>query len=244
VSLTYCARLHAGARRARRRAPGDPVQTTTTTRPATGLAAALRAGTAEAHEAAESEAFVHHLLAGHLDRDAYARMLAQLHPVYVALAAPAPAVAADPTVAALRACAPDRVGALEADLEDLLGADWQERHPPLDATRAYVDRLRVAAHDVPAFVAHHYTRVLGDLAGGQVIRDAAVRSYGVPVGAGTRFLTHGGPDPLPHTRTAYRAALDATGWDDDTVAACVDEARVAFGHNRALLAALAVEVVV
>ncbi|BCJ52454.1 hypothetical protein Asp14428_39290 [Actinoplanes sp. NBRC 14428] len=63
---------------------------------------------------------------------------------------------------------------------------------PLAATREYRARLHAVAFDKPwAFIAHHYTRYLGDLSGGQYLGPAIARAYGLD-GAGHRFFVFEG----------------------------------------------------
>src|SRR3546814_10316408 len=72
-----------------------------------------------------------------------------------------------------------RLPALEADLEFLIGPDWRERIHPLPTTERYVDRIRtVGTAWAGGFVAHHYTRYLGDLSGGQFIGRLMQRRFG------------------------------------------------------------------
>ena len=63
------------------------------------------------------------------------------------------------------------------------------------------------------WVAHHYTRYLGDLAGGQAVRGLLERTYGV-TGNGARFYDVAALGPVPRFRTHYRALLDAVTTGD------------------------------
>jgi heme oxygenase len=59
-------------------------------------------------------------------------------------------------------------------------------------------------------VAHHYTRYLGDLSGGQYLGLSIAAAYGLD-GEGHRFFVFEGVDP-PAFRARYRALLDEAPW--------------------------------
>jgi heme oxygenase len=201
-----------------------------------GFAARLRAGTRSEHEAAEGSPFMANLLGGRLRRSAYTALTSQLWFVYRALEDSAERLADDPVIGPLIDPALFRTPALEADLAHLLGPDWHAEAAPLPATRAYADRIREVAAGWPAgYAAHHYTRYLGDLAGGQVIRSVAERTWGFPhKGDGVRFYVF---DQVPNPagfRRGYRARLDALPLDEVAQRRVADEAARAFRLNRAL----------
>ena len=88
-----------------------------------------------------------------------------------------------------------------------------------------------------AFLAHHYTRYLGDLSGGQVIRAALERSLGVTDGAGASFFSF--PDVRPGAlKKRYRELLDEVPFDAAQREELVAEALVAYRLNVALAAEL------
>ena len=195
------------------------------------LAARLREATAQVHEDAEHRGFVTALMGGDLGLDEYRLYLAQLEHVYRAMESRRPQPG-DPAFLGDRGL--DRADAIRADLLALGGTDDL---PVLQATEAYVARVQAVHGDAPAFAAHHYTRYLGDVSGGQVIATMLRRHYG----AGDEHVTFyyfssaGGPVPI---RRAYRAALDAVAWDAEEERRLVEEARLAFALNAALFDAL------
>lgn len=68
-----------------------------------------------------------------------------------------------------------RLPAVEADLVSLAGADWRDELVPCAATVADRERMsEVCVASPERFVAHHYTRYMGDLLGGQMIGELAV----------------------------------------------------------------------
>ncbi|MTV25220.1 biliverdin-producing heme oxygenase [Nitriliruptoraceae bacterium ZYF776] len=207
-----------------------------TTAPVTapGFAAALRAATAEAHERAESTRFVADLMEGRLEVDAYAGLLGQLRHVYAALESVGDGLATDPVAGPFVDEDLRRLAHLERDLTDLVGGDWPAAATPRPATARYVARLREVADWPGGFVAHHYTRYLGDLAGGQAIRAAVRRHYGLEGDVGTRFFVFDRIEKPKVWRDAYRARLDALPLDADERTRVAAEAVHAFELNTEL----------
>src|SRR5690606_8590039 len=145
----------------------------------------------------ESMPFITELMEGRLDRVAYADFLAQHYAVYVALEAGGRRVrTADPIGAVMVYDELERVPALEADLAHPYGPDWRELITIHPATQRYVARLEEVAGTAQGYLAHAYTRYLGDLSGGQVIKRMLERGYGF-VDEGITFYTF--PD-IPKTK--------------------------------------------
>ena len=201
------------------------------------LSTLLREGTRAEHEAAEGSAFVDDLLAGRLTVAAYADLALQLHTVYRALEEVGEAVRATPEGAGVVFDELLRVPALESDLAHLLGTAWRDAAEPVPAAVAYAAEIRQGGADAGAYVAHAYTRYLGDLSGGQVIGRMVQRHYGVPDEGVAFYAFPAVPKPKPF-KDLYRSRVDALPLTDGQREAVVERARVAFRHNRALFAAL------
>lgn len=199
----------------------------------------IRTASQAEHEAAETSTFGTDLLAGKLPIEAYAALLGQTRHVYETLEAATDVMRDNPVAGPFCFDSLRRLDAIERDLAVLAGPGWPDMFPALPATEAYCHRLREVAFDWPGgFVAHHYTRYLGDLSGGQIIRRILERTYG---------LTHAGVEfyifphiPKPKVfKDEYRALLDDAPWDDEEKDRIVDEVNAAFRHNSALFADLA-----
>ncbi|MGX4653756.1 biliverdin-producing heme oxygenase [Micromonospora sp. SCSIO 07396] len=204
------------------------------------FSARLRAATAGAHAAAEGQRYVTALVAGELDLAGYLDLVVQHHALYQALESAAEAMRADPVAGGFVDDALTRLPALEADLTELAGPDWALRTAPHPATVAYAERIRAVAGTSPVhFVAHHYTRYLGDLSGGLYIGRAVARRYGLTGQAGTAFYTFARIDRPKAYKEAYRARLDALRLSPADEAALLDEVLLAYRHNTAVFAALA-----
>lgn len=203
----------------------------------------IRTASHEQHTEAETSSFMTDLLGGRLGVDAYARYTEQLWFVYRALEEGAEALRDDPVAGPFVRPELFRTAALERDLAHLRGEGWRAGASALPATAAYAERVAACARDWPAgYVAHHYTRYLGDLSGGQIIRDKAERTWGFArKGDGVRFYVFeeiGNPAAF---KRAYRELLDGVNADDLEKQRIVDECRRAFAFNAAVFHELGAE---
>src|SRR5512138_527794 len=172
------------------------------------LSARLRRDTRGPLEVAQAPGFLDALVTGRLSWVAYAELIAQHWFLYEALEQAAQTMADDPVARPFIFPELARLPSIEADLRFLHGPRWASRIAALPATTTYCTRLRYAANSHPVgFIAHHYTRYLGDLSGGQHLGQAIARVYGLN-GAGNRFYIFPGID-LEAFKTYYRRLLDA-----------------------------------
>ncbi|MFF2895575.1 heme oxygenase (biliverdin-producing) [Streptomyces sp. NPDC057966] len=203
---------------------------------ATPFSTLIRTASHEQHTEAETSSFMSDLLGGRLGVDAYTRYTEQLWFVYRALEEGAQALRGDRVAGPFIRAELMRTTELERDLAHLRGADWREGLEPLPATAAYAARVAECARDWPAgYVAHHYTRYLGDLSGGQIIRDKAERTWGFArKGDGVRFYVFEGISNPASFKRDYRELLDAVDADDLEKQRIVDECKRAFALNTAV----------
>lgn len=216
---------------------------TETADPAVPFSTRIREATAREHEEAENSTFITDMLAGALGIDSYRRYTAQLWFIYHALEKHSATLAADPVAGPFITPELARTVALERDLAHLLGPDWREQVDPLPATAAYAARIEECARTWPGgYIAHHYTRYLGDLSGGQVIRGHAEKLWNLPRrGDGVRFYVFEGIGNPAAFKRDYRARLDRIGADEFEQHRILDEGRRAFVANRAVFTELAAE---
>ncbi|GEC09166.1 heme oxygenase [Streptomyces spinoverrucosus] len=208
------------------------------------LSALIRAASHEQHEEVRTSTFMSDLLGRRLGVDAYARYTEQLWFVYEALeTGDAERLALDPVAGPFMRPELFRLPALEQDLAYLRGPAWRSTLTALPATREYAERITHCARTWPAgYVAHHYTRYLGDLSGGQIIRDTAEKAWGFPKkGDGVRFYVFEQiPNPAAFKRD-YRVLLDEVRADELEKQRIVAECRRAFALNSDILLALGEE---
>lgn len=200
------------------------------------LSQLLKARTRERHSHAETRPFVVDLTEGRLSREAHTDLMVQLRPVYGALEEAAQRVATDPVAAPFVRPELWRTPSIEADLTTEWGEGWPERAEVLDSTREYVARLQ-SISDGARYLAHAYTRYLGDLSGGQIIARMMQRHYGMRTEQLTFYTFAEIPKPKPY-KDRYRALIDAAPLDRAGREECAAEAVAAFDLNAAMFAEL------
>ncbi|MFP7834486.1 heme oxygenase (biliverdin-producing) [Marisediminicola sp. LYQ134] len=184
-------------------------------------------------------AFMTGLLTGEGTRDDYIALVAQHYFIYEALEAVTESMAARPEAAPFITPHLTRLPAITEDLRFLLGDDWRERVAPLPSTAAYVDRIRsVAGEWTGGFIAHHYTRYLGDLSGGRFIRSLLQRRFGFDTNGVGFYLFDQIAEPRAFKST-YREQLDAVDWTDAERERVIDEVSVAYRLSTSVLSSLA-----
>jgi heme oxygenase len=163
--------------------------------------------------------------------------------VYEALEAGAERLGSDPVAGPFIQPELYRLPSLERDLEHLRGPEWRAGLAALPATRAYAARVRECAEQWPAgYIAHHYTRYLGDLSGGQIIRDKAERTWGfTKKGDGVRFYVFEEIANPAAFKRGYRELLDGVRADDLEKQRIVAECKKAFALNTGVFRALGEE---
>ena len=102
----------------------------------------------------------------------------------------------------------------------------------------YAERIEQAREWGGLYVAHHYTRYLGDLSGGLAIGRIVARTYGVGPEALAFYAFPGIPKPKPY-KDAYRARLDALPLDEAHKQRVLQEVRAGFALNTAFFTELA-----
>lgn len=203
----------------------------------------IRTATEQQHAEAEHSTFMRDLMSGQLGVEGFYRYTAQLWFVYEALEKHSAALASDPVAGPFIRPELDRLAALEIDLAHLGGANWRDEVVPLPATAAYAARIEECATTWPAgYVVHHYTRYLGDLSGGQVIRGNAEKLWDLPKkGDGVRFYVFDEISNPAAFKREYRENLDGLPIAGAEVERVLDEARLAFSMNTDVFGELGAE---
>lgn len=196
---------------------------------------ALRERTWTGHGESESAGFMHDLMTGDGSREDYTALVVQHYFVYRALEQVVDRFRDDPVAAPFLTPALTRMPALEADLAYLIGDDWASTIAPLPTTERYVARIEeVGAQGwAGGVIAHHYTRYLGDLSGGQAIRRLMQRHFGFETNGVGFYLFDQIADPREFKST-YREQLDAVDWDEAERERVIDEVLLAYRFNTEL----------
>ncbi|MCX8063128.1 MAG: biliverdin-producing heme oxygenase [Anaerolineales bacterium] len=197
------------------------------------LSIRLKEGTRAAHHAAENTPFMRELFSARLPLDAYRVFLVQLYHIYTALETNAVIMQSDATLHFFYLPALFRHSALEEDLRFYYGDENWRDIAPLSATETYVQRIRVLSQEWPiGLVAHHYTRYLGDLSGGQAMKRIVAKMFHLASEQGLAFYNFPQIQNYTAFKNDYRARLDAMPIDDATAEIVVAEAKYAFELNQ------------
>ncbi|KAJ1174103.1 hypothetical protein NDU88_005926 [Pleurodeles waltl] len=198
------------------------------------LSEALKEATKEVHQQAEDTEFMRNFQKGQVSLHEFKLVMSSLYFVYDALEEEIERNKNHPGYAPVYFPAElHRKAALERDLEYFYGPQWRQEIPCPKATRKYVDRLHYVGQREPQLlVAHAYTRYLGDLSGGQVLKKIAQKALQLPTsGEGLAFFTFDGVSSATKFKQLYRARMDAIEMDDSTKGKVLEEAKKAFLLN-------------
>ncbi|MEO0409019.1 MAG: heme oxygenase (biliverdin-producing) [Cyanobacteria bacterium P01_A01_bin.135] len=199
------------------------------------LATQLREGTKKSHTMAENVGFVKCFLKGVVEKTSYRKLVTNLYFVYSAMEEEMAKHLQHPVVSQIHFSELERQESLEKDLRYYYGDNWQQEIEISPAGQAYVDRIRqISAEQPELLVAHSYTRYLGDLSGGQILKKIAQRGMNLSEGQGTAFYEFDDIDDEKAFKNQYRETLDNLPVDEATAQQIVDEANAAFGMNMKL----------
>ncbi|MBD2499788.1 biliverdin-producing heme oxygenase [Anabaena azotica] len=196
------------------------------------LASKLRVGTKKAHTMAENVGFVKCFLKGVVEKSSYRKLVANFYYVYSAMEEEMEKHSQHPIVSKINFSQLNRKHSLEQDLSYYYGANWRDQIKLSPAGEAYVQRIReISATEPELLIAHSYTRYLGDLSGGQILKNIAVTAMNLNEGEGTAFYEFADITDEKAFKAKYRQTLDELPIDDATGDRIVEEANAAFGMN-------------
>ena len=196
------------------------------------FAAQIKQGTKESHSAAENTKFVASFLRGVLDPEEYRKLIANFYFVYSAMEEEVEALKDHPVVGKINLPELPRKESLKEDLSYYYGPSWETEIKQSEACVKYVNRIREIAKDDPnLLVGHHYTRYLGDLSGGQILRGIAENSLKPEKGKGLSFYDFSEISDSKNYKKVYRQLLDGLDVAQDDVDLIIREANYAFKLN-------------
>ena len=194
------------------------------------LSKELKTGTKKSHSAAENTKFVASFLRGVLDPEEYRKLIANFYFVYRAMEEEISKHHDDVGVAVIDDPVLYRTQSLERDLRYYYGPNWRAIITPTDACQQYVNRIREV--DKMLLIGHHYTRYIGDLSGGQILKGIAEKAMtDLPEGEGLHFYDFDDIEDAKEYKNEYRATLDALELDQSQIDAIISEANYAFKLN-------------
>jgi len=191
----------------------------------------IKEGTKKSHSAAENTSFVKSFLRGVVSKDSYKVLVADLYFVYRSMEEEVRKLKDHPVVGKINLPELERVNNLERDLRYYYGPIWRSIVTPTEACQRYVDRIREVAKNEPELlVGHHYTRYLGDLSGGQILKNIAEKAMNLN-GEGLYFYEFDKIDNAKEYKTKYRTILDELPLTESQQNAIIVEANWAFRLN-------------
>ena len=195
------------------------------------LSQELKEGTKKSHSAAENTKFVTAFLRGVVDEESYRKLITDFYFVYSALEEEFTRLNDDPVLMLINFPELWRTELIKKDLRYFYGPNWNTIIKPSEACVQYVERIHeVAEYEPMLLIGHHYTRYLGDLSGGQILKGIAEKALNLPKGEGLNFYEFDIEDKKAF-KQKYRDALDNLPVDTQQVNAIITEANYAFRLN-------------
>lgn len=200
------------------------------------LSAAMKEGSAVEHDEAEHSAFMDELLGGRINAAGYADYLRALRRVYATLETLGRALSDDPVSGPVIDAGLDRLAAIDADLD--FWAPGETHESDSEAAASYAAAIAASAVWGGLYLAHHYTRYLGDLSGGQFIGKLMARQFELGSNGIGFYVFDEIADPAAF-KDVYREQLDAAPWDATEAERVIDEVLLAYQLNTDLFVDLA-----
>lgn len=198
----------------------------------TNLAQQLREGTTKSHSMAENVSFVKSFLGGVVDKKSYRKLVANLFFVYVAIEEEIEQNKNHIAVYSIYFPELYRQSSLVQDLEFYYGNDWLNQVEPSLATQVYVDRIhKVGSNQPELLIAHAYTRYMGDLSGGQILKKIAKNAMNLSGDAGTSFYNFEAIEDDKVFKDKYRESLNTIPLEINQIEEIIAEANIAFNLN-------------
>jgi heme oxygenase (biliverdin-producing, ferredoxin) len=199
---------------------------------ASSLATQLREGTSKSHSMAENVSFVKSFLGGVVDKDSYKKLVANLYFVYSAMEDVLETNKEHPFIKPIYFPELNRRSSLEHDLAYYYGDTWESQIQLSEATKIYVDRIRQIGTEKPELlVAHAYTRYLGDLSGGQLLKKIAQRAMNLTSGKGLAFYEFNLISDEQEFKQRYKKAMDSLPLSQELADQIIAEANLSFTMN-------------
>ena len=196
------------------------------------LALELKTGTKRSHTAAENTKFVGSFLRGVVSEQNYRTLIKDFYFIYSAIEEEMERLQDDEFLSPIYFKELNRLNFLKMDLRYYYGPNWMMEIKPSEACIQYVERIHeVADKDPYLLVGHHYTRYLGDLSGGQILRNIAEKALDLPKNEGLHFYDFPKIEDKKAFKTKYREGLDKVTTDSSKINDIIAEANYAFRLN-------------
>ena len=192
----------------------------------------LKTETKKSHSAAENTKFVSSFLKGVISKESYKQLCANFYFIYTAMEEEFKKHKDHPVVGEIHNEVLSRTNNLERDLRYFYGPIWRYHIKPTEQCQRYVNRIREVSEDDPELlVGHHYTRYMGDLSGGQILRGIAAKSLNLRDNEGLWFYEFDKIDDKKAFKNTYRNVLNNLRINQSQANAIITEANFAFRLN-------------
>ena len=192
----------------------------------------LKTETKKSHSAAENTKFVGAFLRGVVSKESYKQLVANFYFIYSAMEEEMERLKDHPVVGKMYFEVLNRTNALERDLRYYYGPMWRSLIKPTEQCQRYVNRISEVAEDDPELlVGHLYTRYMGDLSGGQILKGIAEKAMVLREGEGLHFYDFKDISDKKGFKTRYRSSLDSLPINQSEANAIINEANYAFRLN-------------
>ena len=201
---------------------------------AVALAGQLREGTKKSHTMAENTGFVACFLKGVVEKTSYRKLIGDLYFVYKAMEEEIDRLVQEdhPVIKHIGFKELFRRQTLEKDLEFYYGNNWLDQIKISESAKSYVDRIRLVANESPELlVGHHYTRYIGDLSGGQILKKIAKKALNLRGDDGLNFYEFKLIEDEKLFKKSYSETLNKLPIDQKIADNIIDEANEAFAYN-------------
>ena len=201
---------------------------------AVALAGQLREGTKKSHTMAENTGFIACFLKGVVEKNSYRKLISDLYFVYQAMEEEIDRLVSEdhPVIKFIGFKELFRQKTLEKDLEFYYGTDWLNEISISDSAQEYVNRIHSVANNNPELlVGHHYTRYIGDLSGGQILKKIAKKALNLEGNNGLNFYEFELIKDEKKFKESYSNVLNSLPIDQKIADKIIDEANEAFIYN-------------
>ena len=201
---------------------------------AVALAPQLREGTKKSHTMAENTGFVACFLKGVVEKKSYRKLISDLYFVYSAMEEEIDRLVYEnhPIIKNIGFKELFRKETLENDLKFYYGNNWKNLIEISDSAKSYVDRIRFVAKESPELlVGHHYTRYIGDLSGGQILKKIAKKALNINGNEGLDFYEFSMISDEKQFKKSYSDTLNQLPINQEVADQIIEEANQAFTYN-------------
>ena len=194
------------------------------------LSELVKDSTKQLHEITDNSPFMLALLSGTVTSEAYTDYLTQLAPIYEALESwddkKTPWAIFDRRL--------DRFESIVYDIESLGGS-----YLVYNETLSYVSHIKklIKEEDWIRLLAHHYTRYLGDLSGGQAVATLVIKNLMIPPNFLSFYEFQLINNKVRYKET-YKEQLDQLKLTEQEQAIFIEEVITSFKFNQAMFSAL------